>query len=42
MEIVHAEEFFDHGYYEHLKDRIMLPEENYPNSNCIIVAEKRE
>ena len=39
MKIVVAREFFEDGYYEHLHDKIVLDKEEYPCSNCIIVAE---
>ena len=37
--IIVAKEFFEEGYKTHLQDKVSL-DKDYPNSNCIIVAEK--
>ncbi len=38
--IIEAKEFLEDGYFEHLKETVILPKEEYPNSNCIVVVEK--
>jgi len=41
--VLHAEEYLQEGYPEHLKDKVRLTRNGepveYPNSNCLIVAE---
>lgn len=41
-DIVEAKEFLEDGYYEHLKETIILPKEEYPASNYILVATKNK
>ena len=38
--IIRADSFLEPGYPEHLKDKVTLEPDVYPDSNCIVVVEK--
>ena len=38
--IIRAEAFLEPGYPEHLRDKVSLEPDVYPDSNCIVVVEK--
>ena len=42
FKIIEAKEFLEQGYPNHLNNLVTLDKKDYPNSNCIVVAEKME
>ena len=39
--IIRCESFLEQGYVSHLESKVTLSPDRFPDSNCIIVAEKR-
>ena len=38
--VIRADSFLEEGYPEHLRDKVSLEPDKYPESNCIVVVEK--